>query len=182
MMDARFSITWKIQPIDDMKSLCFAQRMAAILSTLCAASHAFAVSPEIAEDLAKPKITRIDRSLAAMPANLKNSMKKVFRERKLSIADPGHPYLDTDFIVDPAKAKLPARRLALAFATPRFYYVYYRAGGYENAGKLLAFKIVGGRYQFAWGGAEFEDDPRNPDEVIKRVRRHSFDDSKKIFW
>lgn len=165
-----------------MKQLFLVRLICVLFLSVLIASHVIAVPSDIEKDLEKPKITRIDKSLATMPANLKNSMKKVFRERKLSIADPGHPYLDTDFIVDPAKAKLPARRLALAFATPRFYYVYYRAGGYENAGKLLTFKIINGRYEFVWGGAEFEPDPSSPAEIIKRVRRKSFDDTKKIFW
>jgi hypothetical protein len=153
-----------------------------IVLALCVATQVLAVPKEVNEDLRKPKITRVDKSVATMPSGLKKSLKDLFRQRVLAIADSGRPYRDSDFVLDPAKEKLPTRRLALAFATPRFYYVYYRAGGYEDAGKLLVFRIMDGTYKFIWGGAEFEDDPTSPEEIIKRVRRKSFDDSKKFFW
>jgi hypothetical protein len=165
-----------------MKKRCSLRTIFVILLNILAASGVVAVPADIAKDLEKPRITRSDRSVGTMPSALKKSMKKAFRTRALLIADPGRPYLDTDFVTDSAKARLPVRRLAIAFATPRFYYVYYRAGGYEDAGKLLIFKIVNGRYEFAWGGVEFERDPSSPAEIIKRLRRKSFDDTKKFFW
>lgn len=165
-----------------MKKLYSFRTISVILLNILAVSRVVAAPADIEKDLEKPKFTRIDRSVGAMPTALKNSMKKVFRTRELSIADPGRPYLDTDFVTDSAKAGLPVRRLAIAFATPHFYYVYYRAGGYENAGKLLIFRIANGRYEFAWGGVEFEPDPSSPAEIIKRLRRKSFDDTKKFLW
>ncbi|HSH39295.1 MAG TPA: hypothetical protein VK993_10960 [Chthoniobacterales bacterium] len=100
----------------------------------------------------------------------------------MSIADPGKAFRETDFIVDAATDKLAARRLSLGFSTPRFYYVYYRSGGYGTAGNLLAFARGGRSYKFVWGGVEFANEPSTPQEVSKRVRKNLFDDSKQFEW
>jgi hypothetical protein len=137
---------------------------------------------EVRQDLQQLHIVRIDRSVAKLPPELKNSLRRVFKQRSLSIADPGKAFRETDFVVDAATDKLPARRLSLAFSTPRFYYVYYRSGGYGTAGNLLAFSRGDGAYKFVWGGVEFANEPSTPQEVSKRVRENSFDDSKQFEW
>jgi hypothetical protein len=153
-----------------------------LAALLCFSTSGSAMPTEVRHDLQRPHIVRIDRSVAKLPQELKESLRRVFKQRKLSIADPGKPFRDTDFIVTAAMAKLPARRLSLAFSTPRFYYVYYRSGGYGTAGNLLAFSRGDGAYKFVWGGVEFADEPSTPQEVSKRVRQNSFDDSKKFEW
>jgi len=137
---------------------------------------------EIRKDIEQLHVIRIDRSVAKLPPELKESLRRVFKQRRLSIADPGQAFRETDFVVDAAMDKLPTRRLALAFSTPRFYYVYYRSGGYGTAGNLLAFSRGGEACKFVWGGVEFANEPSTPQEVSKRVRKHSFDDSKQFEW
>lgn len=149
---------------------------------LCLSSSGFAIPAEVRQDIEQPQVVRIDRSVAKLPSQLKESLRRVFKQRKLSIADPGKAFRETDFVVDAAMDKLPTRRLSLAFSTPRFYYVYYRSGGYGTAGNLLAFARTDGSYKFVWGGVEFANEPSTPQEVSKRVRQNSFDDSKKFEW
>lgn len=153
-----------------------------LAALVCFSSSGFTMPTELRQDLEQPRIVRIDKSVAKLPAALKESLRRVFKQRKLSIADPGKPFRETDFIVDAATDKLPARRLSLAFSTPRFYYVYYRSGGYGTAGNLLAFQRANEKYKFVWGGVELADEPSTPQEVSKRVRQNSFDDSKKFEW
>lgn len=137
---------------------------------------------EVRKDIEQLHVIRIERSVANLPSELKESLRRLFKQRRLSIADSGKPFRETDFVVDAATDKLPSRRLSLAFSTPRFYYLYYRSGGYGTAGNLLAFARGDGIYKFVWGGVEFADDPSTPQEVRKRVRKNSFDDSKKFEW
>ncbi len=163
--------------------LLFHWRFQAAALVLCFTASSLAMPPsEIMKDLERPQITNINKSLATMPSALKDSLRRLFEQRVLSIADVGRPFRETDVITDAGTAKLPARRLTLAFATPRFYYVYYRSGGYGTAGNLLVFGRKDAAYKFIWGGVEFENEPTSPDEIIKRVRRKSFDDSKHFAW
>jgi hypothetical protein len=153
-----------------------------LAALLCLSANSFAIPAELRQDLEHPQIVRIDKSVARLPPQLKESLQRVFKQRKLSIADPGKPFRDTDFVINAEMGKLPTRRLSLAFSTPRFYYVYYRSGGYGTAGNLLAFTRGNGTYEFVWGGVEFAKDPSTPQEVSKRVRQNSFDDSKRFEW
>jgi hypothetical protein len=145
-------------------------------------TSAFAIPAELRRDLEQPQVVRIDRSVAKLPSELKESLRRVFKQRKLSIADPGKAFREGDFVVNAAMDKLPTRRLSLAFCTPRFCYIYYQSGGYGTAGNLLAFARGDGTYKFVWGGVEFANQPSTPREISKRVRQNSFDDSKKFEW
>jgi hypothetical protein len=147
---------------------------------VCLSTSVFAIPAEVRRDLEQPEIVRIDRSVATLPPGLKESLRRVFKQRKLSIADPGKAFREGDFIVNAAMDKLPARRLSLAFCTRRFCYVYYQSGGYGTAGNLLAFAATA--YKFVWGGVEFAKEPSTPQEISKRVQKNSFDDSKKFEW
>ena len=153
-----------------------------LAALLFLSTNGLAMPIDVRQDLEQPHIVRIDRSVAKLPPKLKESLRRVFKQRSLSIADPGKPFRETDFVVDAATEKLPTRRLTLAFSTPRFYYLYYRSGGYGTAGNLLAFARGDGTYKFVWGGVEFADEPSTPQEVSKRVRKNLFDDSKKFEW
>jgi hypothetical protein len=145
-------------------------------------SKVTAAPPEVTRDLQKGQVIRIDKSVSTMPADIQKALGKVFRQRSLFMADPGRPFRDADVIVNATVGNLPTRRLALAFGTRDFYYVYYRAGGAEDAGKLVAFKKKPRGYSFVWGGVEFEHDPNSPREIIGRIQRNSFNDTKKFFW
>lgn len=153
-----------------------------LVALLCFATSGFAMPAEVRQDLEQLRVARVDKSIANLPPELKESLRRTFKQRKLLIADPGKPFRETDFVINAAMDKLPTRRLSLAFSTPRFYYVYYRSGGYGTSGNLLAFARANGTYKLVWGGVEFADEPSTPQEVSKRVRQNSFDDSKKFEW
>jgi hypothetical protein len=144
--------------------------------------HVLAMPRGIEEELVRSKITRVDTSLKTVPPQLKVSLRHAFREKTLSIADKGQPFRKTD-VVDRKNEGLPTRRFALGFGTSRLYCLYYESGGMGLAGDLLVFAAEkDGSYRFVWGGVEFAKEPSTPQEVIRRVRRRSFDDSKPYIW
>jgi hypothetical protein len=157
--------------------------LSALMLGLCITRTSWAMPGQIMQDLEDSSIVRMDQSVASMPREVREALRRLFKQSSLSIANPGKPYRDTDVITNSGVGKLPTRRLVLAFSTKHFYYVYYRAGGYENAGKLVAFVRRRRAYEFVWGGVELvADDPATVKEVAERARRQSFDDSKKFFW
>ena len=158
-----------------------AMRYILAVACLLVSSDAEAAAPrEIINDLRHSDIVQTHRSVTDMPKGLRESLRTLFRQRSLHIADSHHPFRETDVVTDATRG-LPTRRLALAFATNRFYYVYYRAGGYQSAGKVMVFDRSRG-YAFIWGGAEFADDPPTPQRVIRRILSDSFDDDTRIIW
>lgn len=150
-------------------------------ATVSATSEAISLPSEIIKDAGTPEIEHVYESVSSMPRGLKESLRKTFNQEKLLIAEPNARVRETD-VVTADDAELPTRRFVIGFSTQRFQYIYYRAAGPENAGKLLVFAKHGNYYQRIWGGVEFNSNPRNPNDVLARVRHHAFDDKKDFFW
>ena len=153
-----------------------------VLLLLSLRTTAHAVPAPIMSDAANPHVLSVNTTVESMPRALREALRRTFHQKKLAIANPTEAVRETDSVFSAAEADVPTRRLILAFRTERLYYVYYRTTGYENGCSLLAFSLRGKSYQLFWGGVEFKDDPRTPNEVFDRLKNGSFDDSKKFFW
>jgi hypothetical protein len=157
----------------------FVAAVCVLFFTVIGTAHA--LPAEMRRDVLRPKVARVDRVLATVPADVKRALQRLFAEPKLSMADAGAEFRETDTVAG-RQDDLPVRQFVLGFETADLYYVYYRAGGFESAGKLVVFKRTGRNYRFIWGGVEFGSAPGNPVDVIRRLRAKRFDDSKAFLW
>lgn len=146
-----------------------------------ASSEVINLPAEVKKDAERGDIGQVYKSVASLPPGLKESLRKIFRQKRLLMAEPDAQIRETD-VVTAADAQLQTRRFVVGFSTRRFQYIYYRAAGYENAGKLLIFVRHGSYYQRVWSGVEFNTDPMNPSDVLARVRHRAFDEKKDFFW
>jgi hypothetical protein len=159
----------------------FRQFIVIALCGIYAVSNAYGVPRRLKEDSTATHVLKVDRSVTTIPHGIKAALKSLFKESTLSMADPHKKFRQTDVTTTDAERRLPIRRLITAFGTKHFYYVYYEAGGFEGACKLVVFNR-GTDSKFVWGGVELRDPAPSLDELLRRVRKDEFDDTKRFYW
>jgi hypothetical protein len=140
------------------------------------------VLEELQRSERRPVWTRADQ----LPVSLRSALAKTFEQKRLFVADARAPYQDSCsvIVVGSNYKPLPNRRLQFAFATDRYFVVYYEQGGYGHSADVLVFsRPAAGASKFIWGGAEAVMDPaRTPAELVGRIQRGKLMDDLAYIW
>lgn len=159
-----------------------------LLTLFSLATHSvFADAPRaVKQDLVSSPITRVYKKTDALPKSVQTSLRTLFKQETLELADPTQPFQETHSLQIEAKPKqLPARRLRFAFETPKHFVVYYESGGMGRAGNALVFSSPGkANPSLVWGGVDFEylDLAKTPQQLVERVRKNRLVDDKPFIW
>jgi hypothetical protein len=142
-----------------------------------------APSADILRELSSVRPQKVFRTSQSMPEALREALRTTFKQERLSLANPGEPLRENELVIGGQKTIPPSRRLILGFETARFFFVYYQAGGYENAAKVLAFSKQPKNLSLAWGGAAFDyKSGATPQWLSKQIRNHKFLDDGSYIW
>lgn len=122
---------------------------------------------------------------SGLPTQVRAALAHAFQQRKLSIADPGEEFQQTDFVVlKPGKKKLPTRRLLFAFRTADHFVVYYESVSAGLGANALVFSMRGADAKLLWGGVEVDHDKlaKNPAELKQRICKGRLISDRAFLW
>jgi hypothetical protein len=153
-----------------------------IIVLIVAAKASALPSPEVRQELEHLQVMRSLPSVGTLPAPLKTSLAKTFRQKSLQLGNPSDLIGGAvTYTGDPARFA-PYRRLIFAFETSSFYVVYYQHGDPENAQSALVFTKRHHPPRLAWGGADLKNPAKSPQELAKRILKGKVWDDKPYIW
>lgn len=151
------------------------------LTSICQLTAAAPV--DLISDLRANNPKKIYATGESMPQQLKDTLRKTFKQRRLALANRSEPIRDMSLIFDAPRVIPPMRRLISAFETANFFIVYYQAAGYEKGAKVLAFRKQKTGLTFAWGGVSFTCNlSATPAWITQQITRHRFLDDAPFIW
>lgn len=140
------------------------------------------VPRDLASHLGSDRLQKVFPTRESMPPQLKNVLKRTFKQQRLALANPKESIRETTFIVGDVKNVPPTRRLITAFETAKYFIVYYQVAGYQSGATVLAFRKEP-KVTLVWGGVSFTYNPSaTPSWVAQQIARHKFLDDYPFIW
>lgn len=149
----------------------------------CARSLIAGAPADLISELSHTRPQEIFQTRQSMPPELKEALRRTFKQRTLALANRNEPIRETSLVVDRSRKIPPTRRLIIGFETPDFFVVYYQVAGYQSGASVLAFKRLGTKAIFSWGGASFNyNSSATPGWLARQIRHGEFLDDHPFIW
>jgi hypothetical protein len=145
-----------------------------------------AVPASIMRDLVSTRSPRVAVKSGDLPKDVQNALARTFQQKKLKLADAGEPFQRTDLVtIRPGEKLLPRRRLLFGFGTSQHFVVYYESSSVGLGANALVYSTAKpGSARLVWGGVEVDHDnlAKDPDQLIRRLRRGKLIDDQPFIW